>query len=95
MLAAVRGRLDASGLTARAILSHDRLLDVLPERAGKHAALAHVAKVLGLPPDRVIAAGDSGNDADMLAEAAALNLSNLRFDFTTCRARLCTGNPCG
>lgn len=68
VLAAVRGRLDAAGLTARVILSHDRLLDVLPERAGKHAALAHVAKVLGLAPDRVIAAGDSGNDADMLAE---------------------------
>lgn len=68
VLAAVRDALRKAGIAGRAILSHDRLLDVLPERAGKHAALARVAEVLDLSPDRMIAAGDSGNDADMLAE---------------------------
>ena len=67
VLARVRSRLDALGIEAKAILSHDRLLDILPLRAGKHAALAHVAATLGLPQDRIVAAGDSGNDVDMLA----------------------------
>ena len=66
----VRDRLASRGIAAKAILSHDRLLDILPVRAGKHAALAHVAAVLELPCDRIVAAGDSGNDVDMLAASS-------------------------
>lgn len=55
-----------AGIEARVIFSHDRLLDVLPLRAGKGAAVHHVARRLGLALDRVIVAGDSGNDADMI-----------------------------
>ena len=67
---AVRIALDRAGLEARIVLSHGDLLDVLPARAGKGAALRHIARVLGLPRERVIAAGDSGNDADMLGACA-------------------------
>lgn len=63
----VRATLAQAGLKARVIHSHGRFLDVLPLNAGKAAAMRHVARAMGLPCERVIAAGDSGNDADMLA----------------------------
>lgn len=63
----VRAILADAGLKARVIHSHGRFLDVLPFHAGKAAAMRHVARAMGLPGERVIAAGDSGNDADMLA----------------------------
>lgn len=63
----VRAMLAHAGLKARVIHSHGRFLDVLPLNAGKAAAMRHVARAMGLPCERVIAAGDSGNDADMLA----------------------------
>ena len=66
----LRAALGAAGLPARLIFSHGDLLDVLPARAGKSAAMAWVAGRLGVPPERVVATGDSGNDLDMLASAA-------------------------
>ncbi|WP_394155158.1 HAD-IIB family hydrolase [Loktanella salsilacus] len=55
-----------AGMTARVVLSHGRLIDVLPRRGGKGRALAYLAQSYGLTAADVIAAGDSGNDADML-----------------------------
>lgn len=61
------GRLLAShGLEARVIVSHRRFLDVLPRRAGKGAAVRYLARRWGFPLERVLVAGDSGNDAAML-----------------------------
>ena len=65
-VARVRARLAALRIEARVVASHDRLLDILPPRAGKAAALFWVARRLGLSPAQVVAAGDSGNDEDML-----------------------------
>ncbi|KQN26817.1 hypothetical protein ASE86_03510 [Sphingomonas sp. Leaf33] len=62
----VRARLEAAGVAARVIYSHGHLLDVLPMRAGKGAAMTWAASRLNLPLERVHAAGDSGNDLDML-----------------------------
>ena len=59
--------LAAASIEAKVVFSHGRLLDVLPIKAGKGAAMRHVAKVMGLSGDQVIAAGDSGNDIDMLS----------------------------
>ncbi|MEN3973446.1 HAD-IIB family hydrolase [Sphingomicrobium sp. XHP0235] len=67
VVAEVRARFDDAGLDARVIASHATLLDILPARAGKAAALFWVASKLGIRPERVVAAGDSGNDEDMLA----------------------------
>ena len=67
---AARARLRSSGLHARLVHSHGRHLDVLPARAGKGAAMAWCADALGIRPERCVAAGDSGNDADLLAAAA-------------------------
>ncbi|MDO7841894.1 HAD-IIB family hydrolase [Sphingomonas immobilis] len=63
-IAAVRAAV--ADLPVRVIHSHGRLLDILPERAGKGAAMAWAANHLGIPECDVYAAGDSGNDLDML-----------------------------
>ena len=63
---AVGERLAAAGIDARVVFSHERLLDVLPRNAGKAAAMGHIAAVFGIPIEQVFAAGDSGNDTDML-----------------------------
>ena len=64
-----RAALAAAGIEAHVIFSHGDLLDVLPARAGKAAAMAWVARRLGAAGGPVVAAGDSGNDLDMLAAA--------------------------
>ena len=68
-----RAALAAAGLAAHVIASHGDLLDVLPARAGKAAAMAWVARRLRVDPRAIVAAGDSGNDLDML-EAAGLGV---------------------
>ncbi|GAA4033757.1 HAD-IIB family hydrolase [Sphingomonas rosea] len=64
--ALVEERLAEAGLVARVIHSHGNLLDILPTNGGKAAAMRWVARRLGLPLSAVFAAGDSGNDRDML-----------------------------
>jgi len=53
-------------LHVNAIYSHQAYLDLLPVRASKGAALRYLADKWGIPIDRVLVAGDSGNDAEML-----------------------------
>lgn len=65
-LAAVLRR---KGLRARVIASHGRFIDVLPVAAGKARAAAWLARGLGLSAAECIAAGDSGNDRDLLCWA--------------------------
>ncbi|MHA6317643.1 HAD-IIB family hydrolase [Altererythrobacter sp. CAU 1778] len=60
--------LRAAGLQAKCIYSHGTMLDVVPYGAGKAGAMRHVARRLGLPLQKVVAIGDSGNDLDMLSE---------------------------
>lgn len=52
----------------RALLVHSggHLLDAIPAESGKGSATAFLARRLGLGPDAVITAGDSGNDLDMM-----------------------------
>ncbi len=65
VVAAIRAAV--ADLPVRVIHSHGHLLDIVPERAGKGAAMAWVARAMGIAPDHVFAAGDSGNDLDMLS----------------------------
>lgn len=62
----VAARLRLKGLPARVIPSHGRFIDILPARAGKAPAAAWLAERLSLGAEAVIAAGDSGNDRDLL-----------------------------
>ncbi len=64
VIAAVRDAV--ADLPVRVIHSHARLLDIVPERAGKGAAMIWAARRMNIPLDHVFAAGDSGNDLDML-----------------------------
>ncbi len=87
-LLAVRHAVSATNVAARIVFSHERLLDILPAKAGKAAALSHVAEQLGLPMDRVIAAGDSGNDLDMLQECPnAIVVANCEPELRTLSTR--------
>ena len=73
----VKVALRKTGLPARVIFSHGSLLDVLPQSAGKNAAVEYVTRSIGIEPSRVIVAGDSGNDLDMIENGAnAIIVSN-------------------
>lgn len=67
----VRRLLKGRGLAATVIFSHGEFLDLLPGRASKGRAVAFLARRWGLGlGDRMLVAGDSGNDADMLRSGA-------------------------
>ena len=68
-LDAVRAALDRAGLDVEIVHTPDRYLDILPKGVTKGHAVLHVASQLGLPLDRVFAAGRSRNDLDMLSKA--------------------------
>lgn len=51
------------------IYSHQAFLDLLPVRASKGAAVRYFADKWGIPFNHILAAGDSGNDEEMLSGA--------------------------
>jgi sucrose-phosphate synthase len=53
-------------LRVKFIHSHNKYLDLLPIRASKGLAVRYLAIKWGLPPERILVAGDSGNDEEML-----------------------------
>lgn len=62
----VQDVLHADGLQVRVVASHGRFIDILPACAGKAAAIAFEGQRRGVPLERCVAAGNSGNDEDML-----------------------------
>ncbi|TNH40300.1 HAD-IIB family hydrolase [Paracoccus haeundaensis] len=86
--AGIERDLARAGLAARVIASHGEFIDVLPQAAGKAAALRFEATRRGLDLRHCIAAGDSGNDADMLAASGASILpSNAYAELAHLRGR--------
>ena len=76
------------GLEARVVFSHGNLIDVLPQRAGKAAAMRRLAEVFGIEERAVLAAGDSGNDIDMLRAAhRAVAVANASEELRALRGR--------
>jgi sucrose-phosphate synthase len=59
-------RLRQARLSAQVICSHGAYVDVLPVRASKGMAVRYFALKWGIPLDRCLVAGDSGNDEEML-----------------------------
>ena len=53
-------------LKVKVIHSHEMFLDILPIRASKGLAIRYLMMKWGLTPERVLVAGDSGNDEEML-----------------------------
>lgn len=71
LLAKVRQLLEAAGVRVNLVWSVDEakatgLLDVLPASAGKYQALDYLRILLGIPRERTVFAGDSGNDMAVL-----------------------------
>jgi sucrose-phosphate synthase len=66
-LSDVRKRLRQAGVQATPILDHERHIDVVPSRASPGLAIRFLCFKWNIPPDRLLVAGDSGNDADMLS----------------------------
>ena len=54
-------------LRVKVIYSQNKYLDILPIRASKGLAVRYLAIKWGLPPERILVAGDSGNDEEMLS----------------------------
>lgn len=58
----LRLQLVAAGVEASVIYSCKCFLDIIPARAGKGNALAWLCQRIGVPLERVVVAGDTGND---------------------------------
>ncbi len=58
--------LDGRKLRAKVLLTENRFLDLLPFRAGKGSAVRYLSYKWKIPLNRIITAGNSGNDSDML-----------------------------
>lgn len=86
--AAARHRLRSRLLRARLVASQGRFLDVLPMRASKRLATRFLARRSGVPLARVLVAGDSGNDLDMLAgETYGVVVGNHKPELLALRGR--------
>jgi sucrose-6F-phosphate phosphohydrolase len=68
LLERMAGALATAGLRAKLVYSSARDLDVLPAAADKGAAAAFLAEYWNLPHQRVLVAGDSGNDLAMFQQ---------------------------
>ncbi len=58
--------LASHGLRANLIYSHGAFLDILPIRASKGRAIRYLSYKWSLPLEKILVAGDSGNDEEML-----------------------------
>jgi sucrose-phosphate synthase len=62
----IQRKLRKSRIQVNLVFSHQAYLDVLPIRASKGMALRYFATKWGIPLERCLVAGDSGNDEEML-----------------------------
>ncbi|MFP4540332.1 MAG: HAD-IIB family hydrolase [Opitutales bacterium] len=65
-LAELRRILRTAGLRTKVVVSHGIFLDIIPVRAGSGMCIRHLSIKWGFAPDRLLVAGDSGNDEEML-----------------------------
>jgi len=64
----IRRRVQPFADRYQVVWSSGRDLDILPAASGKGKAIRFLAAQRGLAPDRVVVAGDTGNDATMFTE---------------------------
>ncbi len=65
-IAMIHQRLTEKKLRYQLIYSHGAYLDILPQRASKGRAIQYLGKKWGIPPEKTLVSGDSGNDYEML-----------------------------
>jgi sucrose-6F-phosphate phosphohydrolase len=88
LYAQVLHRLEAARIDAKVIYSGGKNLDIIPRLAGKRTAIEYLRQWLQISPERVVVAGDSGNDLEMFVSPyrgivvanAAPELKKLRGD---------------
>ena len=69
----IRKDVEGKGHTAQYVVSgvgEYQYVDVLSAQAGKRSAMDYVRQLFGISKERVVTAGDSGNDILMLAGAS-------------------------
>ncbi|MCF7967558.1 MAG: glycosyltransferase [Methylococcaceae bacterium] len=77
----IRGLLRQADQTVNVTLSYMKRLDVLPIRASKGLAVRWCANRLGIPLERILVAGGSGADEDMMrGNTLAVVVENRRHD---------------
>jgi sucrose-phosphate synthase len=87
-LAEVHRRLQDAKLQCTVIYSHGQFLDILPYRASKGKAIKYLKYKYEFSPDRVMVAGDSGNDEDMLIRKTnALVVGNHSEELNTLKGK--------
>ena len=62
----IKKKLREAGLRAKVVMSFGVYVDIIPVRGGCDLSMRHVLWKWGFAPERVLVAGDSGNDAGML-----------------------------
>jgi sucrose-phosphate synthase len=62
----IRRILKKKGINVNLIYSHRKFLDIVPVRASKGKAVQFLSEKWGFPPERILVAGVSGTDEDML-----------------------------
>lgn len=70
-LPAVHHALAGTKTSYNLIFSHGTFIDILPSRASKGKAIRYLSSKWKIPLERIAAAGDSGNDRDMLVGKTA------------------------
>lgn len=60
--------LQAEGIEAKVVYSGGKNLDIVPHTAGKAAVIDFLRQPLAIAAERVVVAGDSGNDLDMFVD---------------------------
>ncbi|KTG17773.1 MULTISPECIES: HAD-IIB family hydrolase [unclassified Guyparkeria] len=98
VITAIQGRLEPAGIRASVIWSVDEmndvgLIDVLPLGATKLHAIRFIQSHLGIPAERTVFAGDSGNDLPALtSELPAVLVANARPEVRETARRLAHEN---
>ncbi len=62
----VKEKLISSKIKSNVIFSHNRFLDIIPFRASKGKAIRYISYRWNIPYEKILVAGDSGNDEEML-----------------------------
>lgn len=72
-------------------------VEIISPKAGKGTALAHVAHLLGMTRENVMAVGDAGNDLNMLEYAYhSVAMGNATEDvLSCCRYKTASNDECG
>lgn len=68
LVAVIKTALSDQGVDTMVLYSCGKYLDVIPQNAGKRAAVDYLRKSWGIDPNLVLVGGNSGNDIDMLED---------------------------